>query len=151
MNIEFDVTDLVAFAIDFTQRTAAVTDVDSFATCIVPQIVSIITVLQPLQRCVRTSIEDTNAAILSVRNIDSVRFGYEENPLRLLQLTDCLHSLAGLHVDDFQCVIPEGRDKKTLAFYVHRKMIDSTLHVWHLNRSLQLQGLCRLSARHRST
>src|SRR5215813_9941558 len=118
MSIELGISDLVAFVINFAQSTAAVSDVDSFATCVVAQIVGIITVIQPVQRCIRTSIKDENTAIVAIRNINSVALSDVQDPLRLFELTDRLHSFARLQVNNFHCVVPECRNKKTLAFYI---------------------------------
>src|ERR1041385_7512112 len=151
MGVELYIADLVAFVINFAQSTAAVTDIDSFPTSVVADIVGVITVIQPLQRCVRASIEDSNTAIVAIGNINSVTLGHVQSALWLLKAADRFHSFARLHVNDFQCVVPECGNKETLAFYVDGKMIDSSLHLGHFNGFLDAQGLRRLSPGHYST
>src|ERR1044071_3117858 len=135
MGVELYIADLVAFVINFAQSTAAVTDIDSFPTSVVADIVGVITVIQPLQRCVRASIEDSNTAIVAIGNINSVTVAHVQSALWLLKSADRFHSFARLHVDDFQCVVPECGNKETLAFYVDGKMIDSSLHLGHFKIS----------------
>jgi hypothetical protein len=50
MGIEFDLTGLIAFVIDFTQGAPPVTDIDSLVNRIVAKVVGVIALIKRLER-----------------------------------------------------------------------------------------------------
>ena len=69
MSVEFDFTDLIVSAVDFSQRAIAITYIDSLATGIVANIVGVIAVVEGFESCVRTSIKYPDASIFCVCNV----------------------------------------------------------------------------------
>src|SRR6266496_1060200 len=105
MGIKLCITGPIPITVEFSKRAATVAHEDAKANRIVAQIVCVIAIVQSLQRRIGTPIKYANAAVFSIRNVQSVRRGHIKNTLGLLELADGLYSFSRLKVDDLQCVV----------------------------------------------
>src|SRR6266498_463937 len=105
MGIKLDIARLIAVTVEFSQRATTVAYEDATASRIVPQIVRVIAIVQGLQRRIGTPIKYPNAAVFSIRNVQSIRRGHIKNTLGLLELADGLYSFSHLKVHNLQGVV----------------------------------------------
>ena len=69
MGVKFNISDLVALAVNFPKCAAAIAYIDSLTGRIVTQIIRVIAIVQSLQRRIRTRIEYSNTTIFTVGNV----------------------------------------------------------------------------------
>src|SRR5215469_9375066 len=125
MCVEFDLSDLIPLAVEFAQGATTIPYVDTRASRVVAQIISVIAVLQGFQWRIRAPIKDANGAIVSVCHNYSIGFRNVEHSLRFLEFSDGFHPFARVDIKDFQSVVAQRRNEEPMAFHINGKMVDS--------------------------
>jgi hypothetical protein len=80
--------------------------------------------------------EDLARAIGSIGHEQFVEFSGVKNALRLALAWDGRDALDRRQVKDFYrvLIVAEGRYEHSFALYVHAKVVQAALHVWHRDR-----------------
>src|SRR5215472_18138684 len=107
MGIELGLSSLAAVKVDLSQGAASIANERCLLAGVVAKVVSIVAVLDRFEKRIRCSIEDPNAAVFCIGNVDPIISRYIQNSLWFCQAGDGLDAFACLDVDDFNRVVAE--------------------------------------------
>src|SRR5215470_12757757 len=115
VSIQLCFRDLLSFVVQFSERSAAESDIHPLARLIVTQVVSVVAVLDGLEKLKRDSVEYLDRAVLAAGNEQPILVRDVQRSLRLLQSGDRVGAFSGFEVDDFDRVVAERGNKEPLA------------------------------------
>src|SRR5215472_14938068 len=98
MAIQLGLSSLAALKVDLSQGAAAIANECCLLAAVVAKVVSIVAILDCFEKCIRCSIEDANAAVLCIGNVDPIICRCIQNSLRFCQAGDGFDSFACLDV-----------------------------------------------------
>src|SRR6266576_321870 len=135
VRIELDIADLIAVdRINDAESTAAISNIDAPRSSIVTNIVGVVGKFYRCDALERRAVEDVAGTALAVGDENLVELRDETNALRLIKTADALKMLARAKIQDFDRIVSQRGDKKSLAFNVDRHVIDAPLHIWQGDR-----------------
>src|SRR6266853_273591 len=108
---------------------ASIADDYALAARVIANVVGVIWELHRTQKLKGCPVINIRDAVQTARNVEVISGGVEIHSLRLCQIGDCPHTLAGLQVDHFEGVVSHSGHKQTLALHIHTEVIDSSFYV----------------------
>src|SRR6266481_2944460 len=105
-----------------------VSDDYALASRVIANVVGVIRELHLTHRLKGRPIINIRNAIKTAGHVQAVGGGVEIHSLRLGQIWDCLHALAGLQVDHLESVVSYTSHKQSLALHVDAEVIDASFH-----------------------
>ena len=108
---------------------SAIGDIDPFFCRIVPDIVSIFSNIDRIQKVEGVPVVDPELSIRAVCDEELIEFAHIGHTLGVRRTLDAVYVTAGEGIDHFNSVVAESSANHALALRIEGEMIDPALHL----------------------